>query len=91
MSDYQNEDGEYLMTAAELRLEAELDALSAEEARDDASRYDFDWDVEPPVCGVCGEDGHESADCDEDYGDESLDDLWNEDAGMEFGLFGSEA
>lgn len=44
MSDFQNEDGEFLMTAAELRFEAELDALSAQERADEA--WLDSWDDE---------------------------------------------
>ena len=34
--DCTNEEGEWMMTAAELRIEAELDALSAQERADEA-------------------------------------------------------
>ena len=48
---YQNEAGEYLMTAAEMRFEAALDEQSAHErdydydgAYDDGGPYDYDYD-----------------------------------------------
>ena len=48
MSDFRNEEGEYLMTAAELALEYELDMLAAQE------RYEEEWYEQnrddEPVC-----------------------------------------
>lgn len=72
MSDIRNEDGEFLMTAAELRLEAELDALSAQEQADEA--WLDSWDDED------GWDDDEDGDEDDWYvaEDAHLDGMWEE-------------
>lgn len=69
--DCTNEEGEWMMTASELRIEAELDALSAQEQADEAwldSWDDDEWDED--------EDGEE-----DDWHvaeDAHLDGMWEE-------------
>lgn len=59
MSNWQNEDGELLMTDAELRLEADLDSQSADERADEAWLND-----EPDEWrSTCDETDHEAGDC----------------------------
>ena len=62
MPDYQNDEGEWLMTDAEVRLEASLDAQSAEEQAETAW-YD-DFGDEPDVyCRTCDSLEHDTEDC----------------------------
>lgn len=66
MSDFQNEEGEYLMTAAELRLEAEIDFQSAEVRAEEAwyERDDLDFVGEGVLyCDTCDEGDHYTEDC----------------------------
>lgn len=87
MSDWRNDDGEPMMTAAALRLEAELDALSAYDRAMDADYFPGD-DVD---CAVpCDSGDRDSVDgravcpwCGQDDGPwpDDPDELWQEATG----------
>lgn len=71
--DYTNEEGEFLMTATELRTEWELDALSAQERADEA--WLDSWDDEDGVQWDDDEDAEDDWHVDEDS---HLDGMWEE-------------
>ena len=72
--DCTNEEGEWMMTAAELRIEAELDALSAQERADEA--WLDSWDDED---GVQWDDDEDDEEYDWHVDEDShLDGMWEE-------------
>lgn len=62
---YYNEDGEPLGWDYPSYDEPDVDDFYA------------DYDVEPPVCTNCGEDGHEASECKDDpYEGDPMEDQW---------------